>query len=94
MNSLTSLGIKAKAASKSLNIASSELKNKALTSIAKALKENFSEIVEANQKDIALAKEKVQELFQFDEIIETVAGSVVTSHCGRNTLGVLFIYDK
>ena len=43
---------------------------------------------------VALAKEKVQELFQFDEIIETVAGSVVTSHCGRNTLGVLFIYNK
>ena len=43
---------------------------------------------------VALAKEKVAELFNFDEVLETVAGSVVTSHCGRNTLGVLFIYEK
>ncbi len=34
-----------------------------------------------------------QELFGFDEILETVAGCVVTSHCGKNTLGVLFIYN-
>ena len=40
---------------------------------------------------IQAAKEKVQELFEFDEVLETTAGSVVTSHCGRNTLGVLFI---
>ncbi len=58
MNSLTDLGIKAKEASLSLSMASSELKNKALTSIAQALKENFSEIVEANKKDISAAKEK------------------------------------
>ncbi len=35
----------------------------------------------------------VEELFCFDEILETVAGNVVTSHCGKNTLGVLFIYE-
>lgn len=40
------------------------------------------------------AKETVQELFDFDEIIETVAGSIITSHCGRGTLGVLFVYEK
>ena len=40
---------------------------------------------------VALAKEKVKECFEFDEVVETVAGSIVTSHCGRNTLGVLFI---
>lgn len=38
-------------------------------------------------------KEQVQSLFSFDEILETVAGCVVTGHCGKNTLGVLFIYD-
>ena len=27
----------------------------------------------------------------FGEILETVAGSTITSHCGPNTLGVLFI---
>lgn len=36
---------------------------------------------------------QVKELFSFDEILETLAGSVVTSHCGKNTLGVLFISE-
>jgi DegV family protein with EDD domain len=45
----------------------------------------------ADPELVELAKKKVQELFDFDEIIETVAGSVITGHCGRNTLGVLFI---
>ncbi len=36
---------------------------------------------------------QVEELFSFDEILETFAGSVVTSHCGKNTLGVLFIAE-
>lgn len=40
---------------------------------------------------VALAKSMVKELFHFEEILETVAGSIITSHCGRNTLGVLFI---
>ena len=43
---------------------------------------------------VAAAREKVEELFEFDEIIETVAGSIITSHCGKSTLGVLFIYNK
>lgn len=42
---------------------------------------------------VELAKKCVADLFEFDEVIETVAGSIVTSHCGRNTLGVLFIHD-
>ena len=37
---------------------------------------------------------KVKETFEFDEIIETVAGSIITSHCGKGTLGVLFVYNK
>ncbi|MCF0142515.1 MAG: DegV family protein [Parasporobacterium sp.] len=44
------------------------------------------EVVEAVK---ALVKEK----FSFDEVIETYAGSVVTSHCGQGTLGVLFITE-
>ena len=40
------------------------------------------------------AKEKVAELFDFDEVIETVAGSIITSHCGKGTLGVLFVYEN
>ena len=40
---------------------------------------------------VDIAKSLVDEMFDFDEVIETVAGSVITGHCGRNTLGVLFI---
>lgn len=36
-------------------------------------------------------REQVKSLFTFDEILETCAGCTVTSHCGKNTLGVLFI---
>jgi DegV family protein with EDD domain len=48
----------------------------------------------AEQDLVDAAKAKVAELFDFDEVIETVAGSIVTSHCGKGTLGVLFIYNK
>jgi hypothetical protein len=40
-----------------------------------------------------MARKQVKELFEFDEILETVAGCVVTGHCGKNTLGVLFIHE-
>ncbi len=43
---------------------------------------------------VEFAIKKVKESFDFDEVIETVAGSIITSHCGKGTLGVLFIYDK
>lgn len=33
----------------------------------------------------------LQSLGHFDEILETVAGGVISSHCGPGTLGVLFI---
>ena len=36
---------------------------------------------------------QVENLFSFDEILETTAGCVVTSHCGKNTLGGLFICE-
>ena len=35
----------------------------------------------------------VEETFEFDEVLETTAGCVVTTHCGKNTLGVLFIHE-
>ena len=37
--------------------------------------------------------ELVKELGMFDEVIDTTAGSTITSHCGPNTLGVLFIKE-
>ena len=48
----------------------------------------------ADAELVEAAKEKVKEIFEFDEIIETIAGSIITSHCGRGTLGVLFVYNK
>ena len=57
MNSLTPLGIKAKEASKSLNLASSDLKNKALRFIAEALKTDCKEIISANKKDLEIARQ-------------------------------------
>ena len=41
------------------------------------------------QEVIALTKQ----LFDFEEIIETTAGATVSSHCGKNTIGVLFIAE-
>lgn len=38
-------------------------------------------------------RQQVESTFAFDEIYETVAGNVVTSHCGKGTLGVLFICE-
>ena len=47
----------------------------------------------ADRDLVETAIAKVKEVFDFDEVVETVAGSIVTSHCGRGTLGVLFIYE-
>ena len=48
----------------------------------------------AEKELVDVAKAKVAELFDFDEVIETIAGSIITSHCGKGTLGVLFVYNK
>ena len=47
----------------------------------------------ADPELVELAKKLVKDNFEFDEVVETVAGSIITSHCGRNTLGVLFIAE-
>lgn len=47
----------------------------------------------ADKELVDFAIEKVKENFEFDEIIVTVANSVITGHCGKNTLGVLFISE-
>ncbi len=40
---------------------------------------------------IAKIKERINQSCSFDEIIETKAGGVISSHCGPGTLGVLFL---
>lgn len=47
----------------------------------------------ADRELVEFAIAKTKEKFSFREIIETVAGSIITSHCGRNTLGLLFIAE-
>lgn len=37
--------------------------------------------------------EQVKELGIFDEVLITRAGCTVSAHCGRNTLGVLFVKE-
>lgn len=43
-----------------------------------------------DQETVDLVKDYLKSLNYFDEIIETRAGGVITSHCGPGTLGVLF----
>ncbi len=47
----------------------------------------------ASPEIVNIVKTKVKELFNFDLIEETHAGTTVGSHCGRNTIGVLFIEE-
>lgn len=42
---------------------------------------------------VAAVRSRIEQLFDFGQIYETYAGCVVTGHCGKNTLGVLFIYN-
>lgn len=44
-----------------------------------------------NQETIDSVKEYLESLEQFDEILITRAGGVISSHCGPGTLGVLYI---
>lgn len=46
----------------------------------------------SSDEDVQRVKDKIKELRpDFEEIIETHAGCTVTAHCGKNTLGILYI---
>jgi fatty acid-binding protein DegV len=45
----------------------------------------------AEPEYVEMVKVKVKEMFDFENIVVSEAGSTVSAHCGRNTLGVLFI---
>lgn len=47
----------------------------------------------AEPETVELVRKHLQETTKFAEIIETVAGSTITSHCGKGTLGILYIND-
>ena len=41
---------------------------------------------------VRAVRDKIQEIMpDFEEILETTAGATITSHCGPNTLGILFV---
>lgn len=44
-----------------------------------------------SKKTVEIVKELLYEYGRFEEIIETPAGCTVSSHCGPNTLGILYI---
>ena len=43
-----------------------------------------------DEETVESVKDYIKSLNYFDEVIETNAGGVITSHCGPGTLGVLF----
>ena len=46
-----------------------------------------------DEKLVASVRTYLEELHVFDEILETRAGGVISSHCGPGTLGVLYIAE-
>lgn len=42
---------------------------------------------------VDLVYSKVKELFEFENIVVSEAGTTISSHCGKNTIGVLFITE-
>lgn len=42
---------------------------------------------------IKSVEESINKIYAFDAVVETIAGATITSHCGQNTLGVLFIEE-
>lgn len=46
------------------------------------------------QETIDLVEKTVRECARFEEILITRAGATISSHCGPNTLGVLFIVNE
>lgn len=44
-----------------------------------------------SEERIALVKDQIAKYASFDEVLVTRAGCTVSSHCGPNTLGVLFL---
>jgi DegV family protein with EDD domain len=55
------------------------------------LKRIFITYTTANPEVVERVKERVLKKFPFAEVLETVAQGTITSHCGKNTLGILYL---
>lgn len=47
----------------------------------------------ADDEYVEMVLNKVKEVFEFDQVVVSKAGTTISSHCGKNTLGVLFITE-
>ena len=47
----------------------------------------------ASPEGVAEIRAEIEKHFKFGEIIETIASCTVTSHCGKGTIGILYIND-
>ena len=43
--------------------------------------------------EFAEIREEIDKHFKFREVIETIASCTVTSHCGKGTIGILYLND-
>ncbi|MFR1565475.1 MAG: DegV family protein [Christensenellales bacterium] len=57
------------------------------------LKRIFITHTSADPEVVKLVRDTVNKRYKFSEIYETIASSTITSHCGKGTLGILFIND-
>ncbi len=47
----------------------------------------------ADDEYVEMVLNKVKEVFEFEQVVVSKAGTTISSHCGKNTLGVLFITE-
>ncbi len=47
----------------------------------------------ADDAYVEMVLNKVKEVFEFEQVVVSKAGTTISSHCGKNTLGVLFITE-
>lgn len=57
------------------------------------LKRIFITHTSANPEIVAMVRDLIKQHYEFAEVIETIASATITSHCGKGTLGILFIND-
>ena len=55
------------------------------------LKRIFITYTTADPDVVEKVKERVLKKFPFEEVLETTAQGTITSHCGKNTLGILYL---
>lgn len=49
---------------------------------------------ETDPEILNMITEKVKERFKFKEVFDTLAGSTITCHCGKGTVGLLYITNR